>query len=239
MAKYGIKSYFGGLGDTLQFCTLPELFHEQGHEVFLTADAPFRNSSIRSIWDTNPFVKGQADVTWTLGDTPGCKYENLFDDFIKNWEYAHGLIPKNSFPRIYYTPRNDAPKTDVLIDLGSITLSYNMPRVIDIIKSSYSQRDVKIVINGQRPTNTYGFESIQVSGNTLTEYIDLIDCCDTFISLNSGPHMLAGSLRHTNTKFKQICFLSSDNRQGTNESWYDYQMRTKHFILPMIEYIKV
>jgi hypothetical protein len=213
---HGIKSYFGGLGDTLQFSTLPEMFHEQGHEVFLTADAPFRNSSIRSIWDTNPFVKGQADVAWTLGDTPGCKYQNLFDDFIKNWEYAHGLIPKNSFPKIYHTPR-----------------------VIDIIKSSYSQRDIKIVINGQRPTNTYGFESIQVSGNTLTEYIDLINCCDTFISLSSGPHMLAGSLRHTNTKFKQVCFLSSDNRQGTNESWYDYQMRTKYFILPLVEYIKI
>ena len=129
---HGIKSYFGGLGDTLQFSTLPEMFHEKGDEVFLTNDAPFRNNSIKQlIWDMNPYVKGISPVPWTLGDIPGRTYKNIFNDFIKNWEYIHGLTPKNSFPKIYYTPRNDIPNIDVLVDLSSISVSYDLPKITE------------------------------------------------------------------------------------------------------------
>jgi len=233
---HGIKSYFGGLGDTLQFSTLPERFHEQGHEVFLTNDAPFRSASTRSIvWDKNPYIKGQSDVKWTLGDIPGRSYENRFDDFIKNWEYIHGLVPKNSFPKIYYQPKNDISNIDVLIDLGSITVSYDIDRVVKYIKSTYT--NVKLIVNKNSSGLTFGFEYIEVPD--LTTYVDLINCCHTFVSLNSGPHMLASSIRHINQNFKQICIMSSHIKPNTNESWYDYQMKTKFFVVPSVEYIKI
>lgn len=235
---HGIKSYFGGLGDTLQFSTLPERFVELGHDVFLTNDAPFRSPSTKSlIWDTNPYIKGQSDVSWTLGDIPGRIYENKFDDFIKNWEYIHGLTPKNSFPKIYYTPKNDISGIDVLIDIGSITVNYDLTKVVQYIKTNFSKSKIKLVIGGHISIPTFGFETIEI--NNLTDYVDIINCCKTFVSLSSGPHMLAGSIRHVNTQFKQICILSSHQYQSSGENWFDYQMRTKFFILPSVEYIKI
>jgi len=234
--KHGIKSYFGGLGDTLQFSTLPERFHELGCEIFLTDDAPFRSPTTKSlIWDLNPYIKGQANVPWTLGDIPGRSYENKFDDFIKNWEYIHGLTPKNSFPKIYYTPDNNVANVDVLVDIGSITVQYDLQKVVNYIRSAHS--NVKLIVNPHNKVPTFGFETIEI--DTLTKYVDLINCCKTFISLNSGPHMLAASIRHINQNFKQICLMSSHVRGNTNESWYDYQMRTKFFVLPSVEYIRI
>lgn len=233
---HGIKSFFGGLGDTLQFSTLPEMFHEQGHDVFLTDDAPFRIPDTRSlVWDLNPYVKGQSNVPWTIGDIPGRVYENRFDDFIKNWEYVHGLIPKNSFPKIYYTPKNDISNIDTLIDLGSITVSYDLPKVVNYIKSTYS--NIKLVINPHSSIDTFGFQTIEA--DTLTKYVDLINCCKTFISLSSGPHMLAGSIRRVNTNFNQVCIMSSHKCPHSNENWYNYQMSRKLFVLPSVNYIKI
>ena len=124
---HGIKSYFGGLGDTLQFSTLPEMFYEKGDEVFLTDDAPFRNKNTRSlIWDLNPYVKGQLNTPWTLGDIPNRIYENKCNDFIKNWEHIHGLEPRNSFPKIYYIPKNDISNIETLVDLGTQVTNVNI-----------------------------------------------------------------------------------------------------------------
>ena len=83
----------------------------------------------------------------------------------------------------------------------------------------------------------FGFETIHI--DSLKDYVDLINCCKTFISLNSGPHMLAGSIRHINKTFRQICIMSSHSYYNTSESWFDYQMRTKFFVLPLVNYIKI
>jgi hypothetical protein len=233
---HGIKSYFGGLGDTLQFSTLPEMFHEKGHQIFLTEDAPFRSKNTRSlIWDLNPYIKGEANVDWTLGDIPDRIYENKHDDFIKNWESIHGLVPKNSFPKIYYSPKNNICNIETLIDLGSITVPYDINNVANYIKTNFS--NIKLIINPNNKIHNFGFETLEV--DSLKEYVDLINCCKTFISLNSGPHMLAGSIRHLNNSFKQICIMSSYSYNNTNESWHDYQMRTKFFVLPLVNYIKI
>jgi len=233
---HGIKSYFGGLGDTLQFSTLPEMFYEKGDEVFLTDDAPFRNKNTRSlIWDLNPYVKGQLSIPWTLGDIPNRIYENKCNDFIKNWEFIHGLEPRNSFPKIYYIPRDNISNIETLIDLGSITVPHDLNKVVKYIKNNFF--NIKLIINPNSPIDNFGFETIHVDSHK--DYVDLINCCKTFISLNSGPHMLAGSIRHINKSFKQICIMSSHPYHNTNESWYDYQMRTKFFILPSVHYIKI
>ena len=233
---HGIKSYFGGLGDTLQFSTLPEMFYEKGDEVFLTDDAPFRNKNTRSlIWDLNPYVKGQLNTPWTLGDIPNRIYENKCNDFIKNWEHIHGLEPRNSFPKIYYIPKNDISNIETLVDLGSITVPYDVDKVVKYIKNNFL--NIKLIINPNSPTDNFGFETIHI--DSLKDYVDLINCCKTVISLNSGPHMLAGSIRHINKTFRQICIMSSHSYYNTSESWFDYQMRTKFFVLPLVNYIKI
>ena len=65
-----IKSYHGGLGDALQFSTLPEEFYkQQGRETYLLDGASFRNKEIYDlVWGCNPYIKGVMDGEWNAGD---------------------------------------------------------------------------------------------------------------------------------------------------------------------------
>lgn len=239
---HGIKSYFGGLGDALQFSTLPEMFSNNNSTVYLVNDASFRNMSTKQIvWDANPYIVGEKSIEWTLGDIPNRYYKNTFDSFIKNWEHIHGLTPKNDFPKIYYSPKY-IENIEVLADINSITVEYDMNLLIrkfkQIVNEKYSNCNVKIITGKNYiPSNIHGYETIEV--NNLFDYVDLINSCKAFFSLSSGTHMLAGSIRHVNSKFHQTCFLSSQIKPGCNESWYNYQMKTKHFILPMVDYVSI
>ena len=50
---------WGGLGDNLQFTTLPKLFSEKGIDFFLSQSNTYRNSEIYDFcWAKNPYVKG-------------------------------------------------------------------------------------------------------------------------------------------------------------------------------------
>ena len=58
-----MKVYFGqpwgGLGDNLQFTTLPKLFSEKGVDFFISQYNTYRNPEIYEFcWAKNPYVKG-------------------------------------------------------------------------------------------------------------------------------------------------------------------------------------
>ena len=61
MSDVYLKAWHGGLGDALQFSTLPEEFgKQQGRKTYIVADAPFRNEGIYDlVWDKNPYVLGK------------------------------------------------------------------------------------------------------------------------------------------------------------------------------------
>ena len=247
MNEIGIKAYFGGLGDSLQFSTLPRRFSELGHEVYLVDDAPFRGTETKQlVWDNNPYILGQKNIDWKLGDTPGTVYENKFDSFIKNWEHIHGLIPINDFPEIYYKPLW-VDNIEGIIDISTITLSYNITALINDIKDyislNYPTLNFKIVSSKHSQiTDNHGFEVIELE--SLNNYVDIINSCKVFISVHSGQHALAAALRNTNKEFKQVCYMPEhdNNYKGidtTHETIFDNFMRRKFFIFPMVEYRKI
>ena len=53
MSDVYLKAWHGGLGDALQFSTLPEEFSkQQDRKTYIVADAPFRNEGIYDlVWD--------------------------------------------------------------------------------------------------------------------------------------------------------------------------------------------
>ncbi len=53
MSDVYLKAWHGGLGDALQFSTLPEEFEkQQARKTYIVADAPFRNEGIYDlVWD--------------------------------------------------------------------------------------------------------------------------------------------------------------------------------------------
>ena len=53
MSDVYLKAWHGGLGDALQFSTLPvEFSKQQDRKTYIVADAPFRNEGIYDlVWD--------------------------------------------------------------------------------------------------------------------------------------------------------------------------------------------
>ena len=71
--NYGLKAYFGGVGDWLMWSTLPQRMTELGHTVSLCRDAYFRNDELRQLILLDPNIVG-VTREWTLGDIPDNPY---------------------------------------------------------------------------------------------------------------------------------------------------------------------
>jgi len=109
MSDVYLKAWHGGLGDALQFSTLPEEFSkQQDRKTYIVADAPFRNEGIYDlVWDKNPYVLGKKFGEWNAGDLPSIPYredgfleENGTRNMISNWGKFHGLQPTNKYPKV-------------------------------------------------------------------------------------------------------------------------------------------
>lgn len=160
-----LKAYHGGLGDNLQFSTLPELYSKQGYNVYISANAPFRNEEILPfVWLTNPYIKGiKNSSNWDIGDTPAIKLLNKTNNGISNWEVAHGFLATNKYPKIYQSPYkinhiskydNDKRKEDLtysaeiahheygIIDASNISIPYNPAELISRVENLVN--DIKI-----------------------------------------------------------------------------------------------
>ena len=238
--EIGIKAYFGGLGDSLQFSTLPEIFSNMGYDVYLVSDSNFRNPEIKElVWGDNPYIKGEKFIDWKLGDIPGRIYENKTDNFIKNWEILHGVEAINDFPKIYYNPKK-IDGIDVIIDISAQSTQYDNKILIDNIKKylalNHSNSVCRLVASKMYPiSDSFGFDVIEIEN--LKNYVDIINSCNVFISGSSGSHSLAASIRHINKNFKQICYLPETSNSNTTN--YSYFTKNKHFIYPLVEYIKI
>lgn len=234
---YRIRGYYGGVGDQLQFSTLPERFTELGHDVYLLKDCdqvlPYRNEQIKQlIWLTNPFIKGERDGTWDLGDLAEIskKYKNHFNNYIKNWEYIFGLEPINTNPKIYWLP-NKIEGIDGIIELSSITLKYNYENVIKNVKSiiKMSNKNFHQIVSPNQ-SNLITIPDIPIiQANDIFHLTSLIYSSNMFISLNSGSHAIGAALKHFKIN-TQICYLPKD------QSWIRPDCK---FMFDHIDYIDI
>ncbi len=131
-----IAAYHGGLGDNLQFSTLPELYAKKGFDVYVPEGFYFRNQEICDlVWGSNPYVKGIKKGVWNAGDTPEIGHRTLHSNCISNWEMLHGFKATNKYPKIYYNPNKISNlENKILIDLTSISTNYQFSDISKIIK---------------------------------------------------------------------------------------------------------
>lgn len=125
-----IGAWHGGLGDSLQFSTLPEEFYKQrGRQTYVADGCTFRNKEIYDlVWGCNPYVMGVREGKRNAGDIPEIEVtnKNNYSSCITNWEELHGLNPTNKYPKIYYEPKKIPGFEDViLVDLSSISLKHD------------------------------------------------------------------------------------------------------------------
>lgn len=231
---YNIAGYHGGIGDQLQFSTLPQLIHAQGHKVNLytgTDVLPFRNPEIRDLWERNPYITGTSDTDWNCGDVPGLPYKNTTGSFIKNWEATFGLPPTNDLPIIYHTPTK-IPEIYGVIELSAHTLKYNSEAVNDQVYALIAQYNMPFVqLASPHQANPITIPDIPTMPlNGIFHAFDIFASCKCLITLNSGLHSVGAAVRRIHS-FDQYCFLP-------NKDW-DWIMSDKKFIFEGIKYLEI
>ena len=237
---YNIRGYHGGLGDQLQFSTLPEELTKLGHEVKLYTGPdvqPFRNDEIyKFVWGHNPYVKGESKENWNCGDIPAKPYKNTTGSFIRNWEDFMGIEPKNDLPKIYYNPK--LLMSDLkygIIDLSCISMQneYQADQVLksaERIMGKYPDLEFYALTTKNQSNRILLYGIKNLNGYTLEDISDKIYNAMVFISLSSGLHSLAAAIQRFNPYLSQYCILPA--------SKYDFFMNSKLFIYPNVIYIQ-
>ena len=243
-----LKAWHGGLGDALQFSTLPEQFSkQQDRKTYILGDAPFRNPGIYDlVWDKNPYVLGKKFGTWNAGDLPEIPYredgfleKNGTGNMISNWEKFHGLKPTNKYPKVYYEPEKDKGVKDLfIVDFTSTTVNDNdesLAKSLETIRNEYPDRKFVAVSFTDIDVKNDSSGDIKFDGyievENIFRYCDLISSVYGYISVHSGGTTLSAALKEYSPELKRICILS--------ESWYnEHQVVDNHFIFDNINYLR-
>lgn len=244
-----IAAYHGGLGDSLQFSTLPEEFAvQQGRDTYIWDRAFFRNQEIAQlVWGTNPYIKGVKSGKWNAGDIPEIKFENIAGNSVASWEQLHGLEPVNKYPKIYYKPNKVDLSEVILVDISSISLDYDYARLLSVyenIKKEHPnkifakvefqntinpRKGIDIAHDGKHVTHTVPVDGVIPIVNIFA-YADAMSSAYGIVSLLSGQsHMSSAIKNQYNLDLQSYCIVS--------EKDYQYHIDKGIFIFDNIQHI--
>ena len=243
MSDVFLKAWHGGLGDALQFSTLPEEFYkQQGRKTYIVEDAPFRNPEIYDlVWDKNPYVHGKKAGVWNAGDLAEIPYQQLCMDgkgtgnMISNWELFHGLKPVNTHPKIYYEPEiHDGFKDVFIVDYTSTTIDYDqneLKRILEDTKKEYpDKRFLSVDFVKSVSSNSYDIDyDGYVEVESLFRYCDLIASSYGILTLSSGASHMSSAIKDYSPDLKSICIMS--------KKWYNYHKERGLFFFDNVDYV--
>jgi hypothetical protein len=193
---------FGGLGDNLQFSTLPEEYKKQRDFDFYIHTSTYdslRNKEIFTlVWEMNPYFKGVSSKSPNAGRVHRYPTE---ENMICDIESLHGLECKNDTFKLYYEPKN-LGNFEILFDLTSTSLRKeymdihsNFSKAVDeLLYENYS--DIYFVEFKNLQSENYKPiidvpNSKKIEINSIFEYCDVISSCSNFVGLHSGGSHLA------------------------------------------------
>ena len=243
MSDVFLKAWHGGLGDALQFSTLPEEFYkQQGRKTYIVEDAPFRNPEIYDlVWDKNPYVHGKKAGVWNAGDLAEIPYQQLCMDgkgtgnMISNWELFHGLKPVNTHPKIYYEPEiHDGFKDVFIVDYTSTTIDYDqneLKRILEDTKKEYpDKRFLSVDFVKSVSSNSYNIDyDGYVEVESIFRYCDLIASSYGILTLSSGASHMSSAIKDYSPDLKSICVMS--------KKWYNYHKERGLFFFDNVDYV--
>jgi len=245
-----IASYFGGLGDSLQFSTLPEMFSKTGKDVFVWDKAYFRNPEIKDlVWGCNPYIKGTAPGNWSAGDLPNL-HKVLHNNCISNWEMLHGFEATNLAPKIYYEASHLKNYSDVvLVDFSSITVKYDQQKLKnkldEIISAKYSSNNIAQVVfekqinknptpagrSNDRNFNYYKVCDEKQEVKNIFQYCDLLRSCKSLVTTFSGACSLGSAIIEQNPLLEITCLIP--------EKDYEESKARSTFIYENVKYVSI
>ena len=243
MSDVFLKAWHGGLGDALQFSTLPEEFYkQQGRKTYIVEDAPFRNPEIYDlVWDKNPYVHGKKAGVWNAGDLAEIPYQQLCMDgkgtgnMISNWELFHGLKPVNTHPKIYYEPEiHDGFKDVFIVDYNSTSIVYDknqLKNILDDMKKEYpDKRFLSVDFTKSVSSNSYDIDyDGYVEVESIFRYCDLIASSYGILTLSSGASHMSSAIKDYSPDLKSICVMS--------KKWYNYHKERGLFFFDNVDYV--
>jgi hypothetical protein len=202
---------WGGLGDNLQFSTLPKLYSELGYDVYISASNVYRNPEIYDlVWKNNPYIKGISELPPNAGSCKGCQH--MDQPYIKNIELSHGITHgTDRYPTIYYTPKKiEALCNTVVYDITSSTSIYSD----DFIKTKFTsqleqypeceKRKIQFEQIKNRMTPDLHHDVIEI--NSIFDLCDVIFSCKAFICTFSGSVVLASAVKNSQSSPYIHCF---------------------------------
>jgi hypothetical protein len=240
MSDVILGAWHGGLGDSLQFSTLPEEFYkQQGRETYIWQDAPFRNQEIYDlVWGKNPYVKGKKQGERNAGDLAEYTNRDKTGDWIRDWESVHGLKPTNSLPKIYYEPEKvEGFEDTILVDFTSISIDHSSNKILDRlkeIKKEYSNKRF-LEVTFSKSLSPDKFNSYGTNCENVVEIDDIFSYCDVIassfglVALSSGASHLSSSLKEYSPNLTSICLMEKE--------WYNRHVNKGNmFIFNNIDY---
>lgn len=223
MKKLVIQQSWGGLGDNLQFSTLPELLSNHGVEVFVSTNNAYRNLEIKElVWDKNPYVVDyvhpdeiNADLVLGFGNEFTHQPPGWIGSIINKWEEIATTtligqdIRTNGFAKVYYTPSLESKVSEdyVFLDFTATATrgDYDYEKYWDVVFSRHG--DHKIIV--PKMTKLPNCEPILpenksvevVDINSIYEYIDCLSHSKKFYTVFSGMNTLAPAFHEDITTF--------------------------------------
>ena len=235
---------YPGLGDHLQFSTLPELFSKKGHDVYIHTKSQFRNKEIYDlVWEKNPYIKGKKNGTPNAGQHkwhPGGQHipQNI-DSFIGCMERRNGLKKENDFPKIYYKSKNiETLNASTIIDINAISRKNDVPnkkqkliKTIENLIEINNYKNIKVLnytkFNHENNCKEFSkYEKINI--NTIFDLCDVINSCNVFLCSHSGNSLLASAIKQNKSTPKIHCI----------PNWWPFEP-WHIFGFPNIEYCKL
>lgn len=231
--KIIIEQPWGGLGDNLQYTTLPELYTTLGYEVYISSKNAYRNPEIYDlVWKLNPFIKNISDETPNAG---ACKYfeglhKSISEHSIRNIEYAHGItFGSEKYPKIYYNPKviQDLSNT-LILDITNISshitfdISLIEKQLTKIMKLYPNLKPLKITFKNIKNRDLQSLTCDEYIINNIYEYCDVINSCKIFVSPPSGNYCLASSIKQDREFPLIYCFNDQNifNFKPGDNHWY-------------------
>lgn len=203
-----------GLGDHLQYSTLPEEFSKLGKDFYLHKNCLYRNKEIYElIWKLNPYVKGFSEEPPNAGEEHFCnnKIVPSNSNYIHFIESRNGITSNNKFPKIYYKPKLIPELQNVcLIDMGSIGAVQQGAYINKV--NSLKEYFLKIInndsttkyinVNKTNSNNHTFFSPVNEFYNieSLFHYCDAIFSCKKIICAFSGILALSSAIKEKNNK---------------------------------------
>lgn len=184
-----ISQPWGGLGDNLQFSTIPEAAYNLGIDVYVSNYNTYRNPDIKKlVWDSNPYVKGVVDAP---GNT-GCLLGGA-GNTIQLWEKQLLGSVFNNRPKLYYTPKK-------ITELHSRI-------VVDSNAHAANSGEAVATISMKHPDALYLNCAAPSTGDSITssdifEWVDMITSAKEFVCQHSGGSVVAAAYNKPCTVYR-------------------------------------